>query len=240
MMLTTTVVGLPCLQAQSVGPGGVPGTNSNFVCKAGNNCAALNAANTFAAAQTFNGDIALETPSTTSPSPLISFPGGDKAEIGWAWNPGVLYIQQGSAPTVQFYEGNGNTQGIFITSWTGGTGGCFGWAPAPGFSIGATPDALLCQPAQNVFSFGSTKNGADGMILASAIGSGTSTNTDLRGHLTLSSGTATYTFVKSYTIAPTCVASDTTTTAAVKVSATITTLTLTGTGSDTLNYICAD
>jgi hypothetical protein len=70
----------------------------------------------------------------------------------------------------------------------------------------------------------------------------TSANTDHRGHLTLALGTATYTFSNQfiYQVAPTCVATDTTTLAPVMASATTTVLTLTGTGTDVVNYICVD
>jgi hypothetical protein len=68
--------------------------------------------------------------------------------------------------------------------------------------------------------------------------SGTTSNSDIAGQITLSGGSATYTFGKSYASAPICVATDTTATAAVKVTTTTTTLTLTGTGSDVVNYIC--
>jgi hypothetical protein len=68
--------------------------------------------------------------------------------------------------------------------------------------------------------------------------SGTTSNSDIAGQITLSGGSATYTFGKSYASAPICVATDTTATAAVKVTTTTTTLTLAGTGSDVVNYIC--
>jgi hypothetical protein len=67
---------------------------------------------------------------------------------------------------------------------------------------------------------------------------GTASNTDAAGKLTLSSGSATYTFTGSYASAPVCTASDTTGANAVKVTTTTTALTLTGTGSDALNYEC--
>ncbi len=71
------------------------------------------------------------------------------------------------------------------------------------------------------------------------IQSGTSSNTDLNGSLTLSTGSATYSFVStSITTAPICVAVDATATNAVKVVTSVTTLTITGTGSDVVKYIC--
>lgn len=70
------------------------------------------------------------------------------------------------------------------------------------------------------------------------IATGVSSNTDLAGQITLSSGTGTYTFTATYAMAPICIATDTTAAAAVKSSATTTLLTLTGTGTDVINYIC--
>lgn len=67
---------------------------------------------------------------------------------------------------------------------------------------------------------------------------GTASNSDIAGQLTLSSGSASYTFANTYTSAPICVATDTTAANAIQISVTTTTLTLTGTGTDVLNYIC--
>jgi hypothetical protein len=79
----------------------------------------------------------------------------------------------------------------------------------------------------------------NGNTKLASISSGVSTNTDLNGILTLSSGTASYTFTGTYTSAPVCVASDDTAIAAVKVSVTSTTLTVTGTTTDAVSYICS-
>jgi hypothetical protein len=68
--------------------------------------------------------------------------------------------------------------------------------------------------------------------------SGTTSNTDVAGQLTMAAGTASYTFAKTYASAPICTASDVTTAAAVKVATTTTTLTITGSGTDVVNYIC--
>jgi hypothetical protein len=79
-------------------------------------------------------------------------------------------------------------------------------------------------------STGATKN----------IESGTSSNTDLNGTLTMSSGTAIYTWTGSYTVHPTCTAADETAIAAVKVTYTSTTsVTFTTSGSaDVIDYTC--
>jgi hypothetical protein len=81
---------------------------------------------------------------------------------------------------------------------------------------------------------GTSGNRATGIPIAT----GTTSNTDLAGILTLSGGTATYTFTATYVSPPFCVANDTTATNAVKASATTTVLTLTGTSADVVNYIC--
>jgi hypothetical protein len=94
---------------------------------------------------------------------------------------------------------------------------------------------------------GISKNASDTVLVGGAAGiqlggstvrSGSASNTDLDGKLTLSSGTASYTFTGTYTSAPICTANDTTALNPVQVSATATTLTLTGTGTDVINYIC--
>jgi hypothetical protein len=75
-------------------------------------------------------------------------------------------------------------------------------------------------------------------IIVSGIRSGTSSNTDLDGQLTLSSGTATYTFAGTYTSAPICIATNTSAASALQVAVTTTALTVTGSGTDVVNYIC--
>jgi hypothetical protein len=67
---------------------------------------------------------------------------------------------------------------------------------------------------------------------------GTSSNTDVAGQLTLSAGTASYSFLQTYRSAPICTATDTTSLNAVRASVTTAALTLTGNGADTVNYIC--
>ena len=70
------------------------------------------------------------------------------------------------------------------------------------------------------------------------IASGTTSNSDLNGKITLSSGAGSYSFTATYTNAPTCVASDTTALDPVKAATSTTALTLTGTGSDVIAYVC--
>ncbi len=78
----------------------------------------------------------------------------------------------------------------------------------------------------------------DGTMSITKLRTGTASNTDVAGQLTLSAGSATYTFAGTYTSAPICTANDATAAAAVKASATTTVLTVTGTGTDVVNYQC--
>jgi hypothetical protein len=78
---------------------------------------------------------------------------------------------------------------------------------------------------------------ADG-IISDRLRSGTSSNTDLAGQLTLCSGSASYRFSGEYTSAPICTCTDTTTAAACTIAASTTMLTITGRGSDVVNYVC--
>lgn len=66
----------------------------------------------------------------------------------------------------------------------------------------------------------------------------TASNTDLNGTLTLSGGTASFSFLNTYLTAPICTATDNTAVNAVQVTVTTTTLTITGTGTDVVSYIC--
>jgi hypothetical protein len=74
---------------------------------------------------------------------------------------------------------------------------------------------------------------------APKIASGSASNTDVNGILTLAAGTVTYTFVNTYSSAPICFSKDNTTPANATVEVvTTTTLTITGTGTDDVKYIC--
>jgi hypothetical protein len=77
-------------------------------------------------------------------------------------------------------------------------------------------------------------------VQAPAVNSGSSSNTDLSGTLTLSGGTAAYTFAQTYASHPACVASDETSISPVKVTYTSTTsVTFTTSGAtDVIDYIC--
>ena len=69
--------------------------------------------------------------------------------------------------------------------------------------------------------------------------SGSASNSDLTGRVTLSAGAATYTLTGAYTTAPNCLTADVTTPGnASHVTESITALTFAGTGADVLKYIC--
>jgi hypothetical protein len=70
------------------------------------------------------------------------------------------------------------------------------------------------------------------------IATGTTSNTDLAGFLTLSGGSQTYSFTTTHATTPVCTATDITAVAAVQAVATTTTLTVNGTGTDVIAYIC--
>lgn len=213
------------VDAQSVGVGGAPSAASAFTCDTASNCAALNAANTFTQVQTFPA------------SGGILFPGGDTVKIGWLTGfPSTLYFQMGAGFLFQFIENQstGTAPGMMI-----GTGTCLSWT-SQDFAASQAAESFFCEAGPNTYRFGSAMDASDGWIQSGAIGNGVNGNNDMRGHVTLTTGTGTYTFTEHYTVAPTCVASDTTAASAVKVATTTTTLTLTGSGNDTLSYICAD
>lgn len=70
--------------------------------------------------------------------------------------------------------------------------------------------------------------------------SNSASNTDLNGHLTMTGGTASYSFASTgITTAPECTASDATAVAAVQVVTSTTTLTINGTAGDVAHYICS-
>jgi hypothetical protein len=69
------------------------------------------------------------------------------------------------------------------------------------------------------------------------IATGTTSNTDLAGQITLSTGAGSYTFTATYATAPIVVCTDTTALVPVKCSASTTAITITGTASDVINYI---
>lgn len=86
-----------------------------------------------------------------------------------------------------------------------------------------------------------TNNCSGGFVVGTGapfLATQTASNTDLAGTGTMTAGTFTYSFAKTWLTAPICVATDTAAAAAVRVQTSTTTLTVTGTSGDTMNYIC--
>ena len=82
-------------------------------------------------------------------------------------------------------------------------------------------------------------NEAANSLATHIVKSGTSSNTDITGRISLSSGAATYTLAGTYASAPDCHADDVTTPGfGVSVSESTTTITFTGAGSDIIKYSC--
>ena len=115
-----------------------------------------------------------------------------------------------------------------------------------GFGLTGTnlPGFPLSVGNGNLFHVDASGNATAASVTTSGTGcpicTGTTSNTDLTGQLTLSTGTASYSFTASpgYVSAPRCVATDTTALNPVQVTVSTSTLTITGTGSDVINYIC--
>lgn len=114
-----------------------------------------------------------------------------------------------------------------------------------GFYDAGVEKQLLYKDASNIWHFKDSAHNwnafdvnAAGNLALLHVSSGTTSNNDLAGILTLVGGTITYTFINTHTNAPVCTATDTTSAAAVKASATNTVLTITGTGTDLVSYLC--
>ena len=147
-------------------------------------------------------------------------------------SPNALYLPLTTGPANGLFSTNGanpqqtswtltpNVTSLTATTVSGALTGTVG-ASSP------STGAFTTMVAQ-----GATVSGPPG------IATGTASNTDLAGQLTLSTGTKTYTFVGTYVSAPICVATDVTALNPVQVSITTTVLTINGTGSDVVNYLC--
>ena len=124
---------------------------------------------------------------------------------------------------------SGQTAGYAVEAATGNT------ATGP-FPMDDSVTTASTITAHKTFAAPSIKTTGTGCPICT----GTTSNYDLAGQLTLSGGTASYSFVASpgYVSAPICTASDTTAANAVQVTVTTSTLTLTGTGTDVIDYIC--
>ncbi len=247
-ILVSPLSPLERIQAQSVGPGGVPGraaggaVNSVF----GRSGSVTAQSGDYTAGQvTHAADVA--APNTFSANQTVT--GADKLTFGSA-TIGVS-LSNATAFGAGALQVNDAGSGLFVFNASepdGNIGDAAFFIPDNSPIVWATPASTPSNPvgaltwvSTGTISLDATGDGSgSGWLMVSAIGSGVSNNTDLRGLIALSSRAGSYTFTKTYTTAPTCVATDTTTAAPIKVTVTTTTLTLTGTGSDVLNYICAD
>jgi|GEM_PF-6681045 len=227
--------------AQSVGPGGVPGREASgavssvfgrtgavtaqsgdYTATQVTNAAVTNTPNTFTAAQTFADSFVLTDGGSGSDTIAYKTSSGSVSSL-------FTITDASSVNQFSLYTYGGDIHFEIPNNGAFAIG-----------TYGVSTKISISSPSGGIVQFGSAYGLTDGWLQAEAIGDGYNGNTDLRGHIMLSSGAGSYTFVKSYVTAPTCVATDTTTAAPIKVTVTTTTLTLTGTGSDVLNYICAD
>lgn len=159
---------------------------------------------------------------------------------------GGTVVDNGSGASIPGPPNNG-ANGTAVAGHIGiGLGGDIRWF---GSRYNSLSDVGFSRPTANTLSLdGNTAGDGLGMLKAASISltgtgfpirSGTSSNTDLNGKLTLAAGTASYAFTSTgITTAPVCVATDTTAVAAVQVATSTTTLTINGTGTDIVNYIC--
>jgi hypothetical protein len=209
--------GVPSVFGRS---GAVVAATGDYTAAQVTNAAATDASNTFAASQTINNPssgpgITVNNAATGTNEDMAFLQSGQTSGTGY-----FLFGQSAStnnAMQIDFsYSGDGSTS-------NSGAFSLYGNSAALGFDAGGNVSILskLITPS-----------------LASASGA---SNSDLRGYLTLVSGTATYTFGGTYTVAPISVATDTTAATAVQASATTTVLTLhQGTSTDVINYVCVD
>jgi hypothetical protein len=257
VFVTATVVSphLPytTLHAQQAGPGGVPGAGGGGGAVAsvfGRTGAVVAASGDYTAAQVTNAAATNAANTLTQPQTIT----GSNASLNLngftSWS-----LTSAATADLLFFKDNSNSvlsplfsnePNIFNTNATGMalTGGsCYMWNNSnnnstvveAGFcsdSFGLTPTIQLGDGVANDTS---------GWLQLSAIGNGASGNTDLRGHLASASSTFSYTFTKTYTVAPTCVLNDTTEHNVPTFTTSTTTLSGTTTGaSDNVNWVCAD
>lgn len=115
-------------------------------------------------------------------------------------------------------------------------------SPVMGLLVSTNPTVGATCPSYNLFNVNATTADislcVNGAWAAPRLRTGTASNTDSAGQITLSSGAGSYSFSGTYTSAPICTATDATGANAVKAAVTTTTLSLTGTSSDVINYVC--
>jgi hypothetical protein len=75
-------------------------------------------------------------------------------------------------------------------------------------------------------------------LTAANLSTGSAANTDMAGSCTISGGSCSQPFTLVYSLAPICVATDTTAVNAVQVVASTTSVTINGTNGDVANYMC--
>jgi len=135
---------------------------------------------------------------------------------------------------------SGNTFQYYSNAWNGSASVPDIWTVSPVLSAGSNPLSTWTfahsGPGAGAVSVPALKTTGTGCPICT----GTASNSDLAGQLTLSAGTASYSFTASpgYMSAPICTATDTTAANPVQVTVTTSALTITGTGSDVINYIC--
>jgi hypothetical protein len=171
-------------------------------------------------------------------------------------NSGTNLMQVSDNGIVTFAQSNvltataaGTTHRFIELANTGNTGFYYGIESSVGggvFTGSNAYESVLYSPVNNLYvktpvaRFSNTVQAA-GFVGTGApkIASGSASNTDVNGILTLAAGTVTYTFVNTYSSAPICFSKDVTTPANATVEVvTTTTLTITGTGTDDVKYIC--
>lgn len=242
---------LPRAGAQQTGPGGVPGAGGvrsvfgrtgavvgatgDYTAAQVTNAAATNVTNTFSAPQTIGAGNQLRLQ-----DPAASF----YYALSTPANANYMLFEDSQSTQYLTIVGDGSgllgpANGLLVDG-----AGCLGFTPNLWNST-EPANITFCGSQSGTAGIVTLGNGtggdSTGWLQLTAIGNGSSSNTDLRGHITLSSGTGTYSFTASrFTQAPTCVATDTTNADAVKVTATTSALTITGNGSDVVNYLCAD
>jgi hypothetical protein len=160
---------------------------------------------------------------------------GTGVSVNIVWEQAALTGQLGLNQTL---TGTGVTAGTKIQSGSGNT-----WTVTPSYG---SPVGPIVISGSSWYPFGPISNDATNPdYTAIALRSGSASNKDLTGRVTLSGGAATFVMSEIYVSAPNCLTADVTTPAnANSVSesapvAGIVTLTFAGTGSDILKYICA-
>lgn len=153
---------------------------------------------------------------------------------------GIVDLTTGTQ-VASFYGGTSTTMGQWLSL---GANAAYGWSSSAQYAGYPSLQTGISSPGAALIALGNGTSGDhSGQLELSAIRSATASNTDLDGQLTLSSGTISYSFAKSYTSAPICTVQDQTFTNQASTTLTVSSTTLTIANSvgttDTYNYICA-